>query len=206
MKRGVLAIVVVLAVTACMYGCVLFGCWPVFHKPAHDPSPLILALKVPEEIETLRSMPRDETIAENGIHIADGRWRNDGVKELFRITKGPMSLPHAYVTYTFKLFYSEQDAKKQYEFYKNDEFHRPFFVGESDDRAYVVRYDAQDRRGDTGTLFCETSPWRMSYAAFRLKNLFIEVEVTDKTGNPQALALAVEHLADLLAREWDQGY
>ena len=161
-----------------------------------------MALKVPEKIKTLSRIPRDETIIENGIGVVAGRREKREVKEFFMIKKGAAHAPD--VIYYFTLCYSEQDAKRRYESYKNYEFIRPYFTGESDDRAYVVRYVVQDRRGDTGGFFCETEPYLLSYAAFRLRNLFVEIQVHDRDDNPDALTKAVEYLTDLLTWEWGQ--
>jgi hypothetical protein len=178
-------------------------CGPLFHKPSHDPSPLILSLTVPEKVESLSRIPKDRTIVENGVATVAGRQEKRDVKEWFTIGSRPAYAPG--VTYDLMVCYSEEDAKKKFEFYKNDDSVPPYFTGGFADRAYFIRYIVQDRRGDTGVPFvCERSDYQSWYAAFRLRNVFIRINVLDSKDNPDALTKPVKYLADLLAKEWGQ--
>jgi hypothetical protein len=181
-----------------MSGCI---CKPILYEPKHDPSPLILSLKIPQSIETLSGIPRDRTMVENGIILATGSRQTYGVKEAIIIKKGAEYAPS--VTYVFTLYYSVLHAKKDFELFKNDRFIKPFFFGEAEEHAYYITYILQDQ-GRNG-FFCETSPYFHSHAGFRLRNLFIEIRVIDEENKFDSLTRAVEYIADILAKEWSAG-
>src|SRR5258707_9668855 len=79
-RKRVLAIVC----GACfLSGCVLLRpTSPVLHKANCDLNP-ILAVRLPEHVDTLASIPRSKVIAENGINKNTGDPQPDGIKEFF---------------------------------------------------------------------------------------------------------------------------
>jgi hypothetical protein len=191
-------LILIMGTMICMSGCV---CLPLLHQPPEDSGAAMLSLKVPDKIETLSGLPRDESFVENGINVLAGGRQPEGIKELFRIKKGPEDASNQ--RYEFVLFYREEDAKKWYEMYKSDKLVPPYFMGEADDREYFVRYVVQEQTSNAGFL-CDPSPYTTSMTAFRLRNLYVEVRVYDKPANSGSMTGAVKYLADLLARQWQQ--
>jgi hypothetical protein len=199
MKTGPFArLILIMGIMAGMSGCV---CMPLLLQPPEDSGVSMLSLKVPEKIETLSGLPRDESFAENGINVLTGGRQPEGIKELFRIKKGPGNAANQ--RYEFVLFYREEDAKKWYEMYRSDKLVQPYFMGQAADREYFVRYVVQEQTSNAGFL-CDPSPYATSMTAFRLRNLYVEVRIFDKPGNSGSMTGAVKHLADLLSRQWPQ--
>jgi hypothetical protein len=82
------------------------------YKPSCDLQP-ILALRLPDYIETLAGCPRDQTIAKDGLGN-DGYRAPDDQKEFFyyRNGKGEFDCD---VEYEFHVFFHEAAAVKWYE-------------------------------------------------------------------------------------------
>jgi hypothetical protein len=181
-----------LAVTggAClMSGCVLLRpTSPVLHRPTCDLNPVV-AMHLPERIDSLAAVPRDKTLVENGIHLGQNRRSGEGLKEFFTLKRGD-------VEYEFDLFFGDQAAIRSYEFWKG--IYPVFRESTVDGCSGCVHYTQQPRSDPEGG----SSPMNyfLQRASFRLHNLVVCVTIRDNKPQSERLTNAVEELAQMLDR------
>lgn len=172
--------------------CLLSGCVllrptsPVLHTTDCDLNP-VLAVPLPEHVDTLARVPRSKVIAENGINKNTGDPQVDGIKEFFYLKKGE-------VEYEFNLCFSDTAAIQLYE----SEKHRHPVLRETgaDARNACLHYTEQPRSDPEGG----SSPMNdfISRASFRLHNAFVLVTVQDDKAQSDKLTNAVKELAQML--------
>lgn len=86
--------------------------WPLRYKPSCDVQP-VLAIQMPNDIETLAGCPRDKSLAVDGKSKDGEKWPDD-IKEFFYFRKGKGEFD-CDVEYEFLVFFSEAAAIKRYE-------------------------------------------------------------------------------------------
>jgi hypothetical protein len=159
---------------------------PVLHKTNCDLNP-VLAVRLPEHVGTLASIPRSKVIAENGINKNTGDPQPDGIKELFYLNKGD-------VEYEFDLCFSDTAARQLYESARDR--HPVLHETGADGRNACLHYTEQPRSDPEGG----SSPMNdyISRASFRLHNAFIRVTAQDDKAQSEKLTNAVKDLAQML--------
>jgi hypothetical protein len=165
-------------------------CRPLLYTPRFDPSP-VLSLGISEYVNSLASIPRDETVVENGINKNTGGVQPDDVKERFYL-----NTPNAH--YTFALYFSETSAGKSYQFNKEyGEINNPVFSesGKGINRAYV-RHVKQPRSDPEG--FCQPMGYYTSSCGFQLQNVLVTIGVQHDEQESESLNQAIIALADLI--------
>ena len=197
MNLRTLIICIIAGVAILMPGC----CKPILYKPSRDPSSIIFALKLPQEIKTLMGIPRDTTRVQKTDE--DRKYLPPhAVKESFELvrkTKG--DYPYG-VKYTFSLFFDEESANKffygWYSFYQKTG--RMFCENKSDNRNYFITY-VEHPRSDAGG-FCLPMSYYSQSAVFRLGNLVVKIDVTAKKRTSDLLTEYIEYLAEILEKEF----
>ncbi len=174
-------------------GCAVFKpTSSVLHKPSCDLSP-VLALRLPDPINTLAAVPRDKSFVENGTNVGEGIRNVEGLKEFFSLKRGE-------VEYRFELYFNAAAAVHLYEAEKHDPFaekNYPVFREDvADGRSGWVCYTEQPRSDPEGG--SHPMNYYISRAYFRLHNAFIRVTVQDDKPQNDKLTNAVKDLARML--------
>jgi hypothetical protein len=179
----------------CLITSNMVNIWPLLYKPSCDVQP-VLAIQMPNYIETLASCPRDETLVTNGL-TKDGYRAPDDEKEFFYFRKGKGEFDYD-VQYEFDLYFSEAAAVKRYESEKRwSSKDDPVFRETSGDSGSAcVHYTKQERADPEGG----SAPMGIyhSRATFRLRNTYISITTNDRTSKSDKLASAVRDLAQML--------
>lgn len=173
--------------------CLLSGCVllrptsPVLHETNCDLSP-VLAVRIPEHVATLATVPRNKVIAENGINKNTGDPQVDGIKEFFYLKKSD-------VEFEFRLCFSDAAAMQLYESGKHG--HTVLRENTMDGCSACLYYTEQPRSDPEGG----SSPmgYYISRASFRLHNVLISVTAQDNKPESDTLSNATKDLAQMLS-------
>jgi hypothetical protein len=167
---------------------------PVLYEPSCDLRP-VLALHLPEQIDSLARLPRTETVFQGGTNRLGGRLP-DEIKEKLYLRKDATE-------YMFILFYSEAAASREY---RRDHERHVFCEVRENGLTGRVHYTEQPRADPEGGSV--PLSFFVSRADFRLRNLYIKVETkarVEEGESPQneKLSNAVKDLAEMLRRAFE---
>ena len=142
----------------------------------------------PEHIDTLPGVPRDKTIAENGINKGEGSRSPDDIKEFFFLKRDD-------VEFQFEIFFSDSAAIRLYEPWKHD--HPVFRETTVDGCSGCVHYTEEPRSDPEGG----SSPmgYYISRASFRLHNVLIRLSAQDNELQSDKLTNAIRDLGQMLS-------
>jgi hypothetical protein len=179
-------------------GCIFMGiraAWPLLYKPSCDLRP-ILALRLPDHIETLADCPRNQMIVTDGLG-KEGQRAPDDQKEFFSFRNGKGEFGFD-VEYEFHVFFHEAAAVTWYESEKHwrSEDDPVFQEMSGESGIACVHYTKQERADPEGG----GGPMGIYHAraSFRLRNMFISITTNERTSKSDKLGLAVTELARML--------
>jgi hypothetical protein len=180
-------------------GCVvtsnMVNFWPLRYTPSCDVQP-VLAIKMPNYIESLAGCPRDETLTLDGRNKEGGKWPDD-IKQFFYFSSGQGEFGHD-VRYEFDVFFSEASAVEFYESEKRwrSKYDRVFKEVSGEAGTACIYYTRQERADPEGG----SVPMGIYHArvSFRIRNAYICITTNERTSKSDKLALAVRDLAQML--------
>lgn len=188
---SVMIVICLLLVSGCVY---FRPRSPIKYKPNYDISP-IMALKFPERIDTLPGFPKTKIIVENGINKGTGTKYKD-IKEWFNLRIDQTNYEWVeWSEYMIIVCYSEEDAKKEYECWK--QFVPVFREITENGITACIHYTKQPRadpEGGSGPM-----GYYISQADFLIHNLYIRVQTRNCSPKRDKLSDAIKELARMLS-------
>lgn len=190
MSLMVLRVVLIAGAVAILGGC----CSPILYKPTIEPQSLPALPRVPDKVGDLPGTPvgRRPPIRMTEFET---RGNNPG-------PYGKGVYPKS--VYRLSAYPDETSAKDEYQVYR-DKFGPSsgmlvYGEAQANGWTFFVTFVMQHRSSPES--FCRPQPYYHSAAFFWSRNVFIQINVDDTKKTSEAMVDAVQHVADVLAKEF----
>jgi hypothetical protein len=178
--------------------CVLLTgcCSPILYRPSVDPSPALLRVAFPENIETLLDFSADKSKV---LRSADSYTKSPDLKEVIEIFEGEPGSSYFGSKYRFELFYTEEKAEKSFLTHRSFAKYkdRDLFIDSSSISAsHFISYIERPRSDPEG--LCMPMNYYIQSAKFRISNLVLVIEIRSREFNRDMLTKPIENISQLL--------
>jgi hypothetical protein len=178
--------------------CVLLTgcCSPILYKPSVDPSPALLRVVFPENIETLLDFSADKSKV---LLSADSYTKSPDLKEIIEIFEDEPGSSYSRSKYRFELYYTEEKAEKSFLIHKSFAKHkdRDLFIDRNAISAsYFISFIERPRSDPEG--LCMPMNYYVQSANFRISNLVLIIETRSREFNRDMLTKPIEYISQSL--------
>jgi hypothetical protein len=171
-------------------------CNPILYKPSADPSPILLRVTFPENIETLLDFSADKSKV---LRSADSYNKSRDLKEIIEIFEGEPRSSYLGSAFLFELYYSGEKAKSSFLNRRSFAMYRgrDLFVDSSSEKvSHFISYIERPRSDPEG--LCAPMDYYFQSGTFRISNLILRIEVRSREFNRDMLTKPIEYISRLL--------